>query len=300
MRDQAITSLLAALRHVRVLIDTVPQPKESLEAIYEWVEDWDQTWAGIYSWWKYIDENKISILKVCNANLHDLTKESAIWQNEAIPVAIAIVDLWQPEGQHRFNINNLFKDYQEQVEERAQMEAERSAKAPSMCTQGQAERGEGQDHAPEDTKGNLSRGAAHSTGEGSGSASKGKGKQKATSKEDKLADNIDDDEGDGDPGPSTKGPCTAGDNEPCKTCAQANLTCIREPEASCKWCRKAKHKCLHSQGVGRKVRAKDEEFELEQVYWLLEMLVRQVTHRIETAWARWEELQRLKDDLQDL
>ncbi|KIO13855.1 hypothetical protein M404DRAFT_18118 [Pisolithus tinctorius Marx 270] len=32
-----------------------------------------------------------------------------------------------------------------------------------------------------------------------------------------------------------------------------------------------------------KARAKDEEFELEQVYQLLEMLARWVTHRIETA-----------------
>ncbi|KAI6003471.1 hypothetical protein F5J12DRAFT_893656 [Pisolithus orientalis] len=37
-------------------------------------------------------------------------------------------------------------------------------------------------------------------------------------------------------------------------------------------------------------RAEDEEFELEQVYWLLEMLARQVTHQIETVWARQEEL----------
>ncbi|KIO01410.1 hypothetical protein M404DRAFT_28716 [Pisolithus tinctorius Marx 270] len=48
------------------------------------------------------------------------------------------------------------------------------------------------------------------------------------------------------------------------------------------------------------VRAEDEEFKLEQVYWLLEMLVRQVTHWIKTVWARWEELRRLKDDLWDL
>ncbi|KAI6002394.1 hypothetical protein F5J12DRAFT_894161 [Pisolithus orientalis] len=412
--------------------------------------------AGIYLWWKYINENKISIPKVHNANLCDMTKESMIWQNEAIPTAIAIADLWQPEGQCRFNIDDLFEDYQEWVGERAQLEAERLAKAPSMHTQGQAARGEGQDHAPEDTKGNPSRGAAHLTGEGSGSASKGKGKQKATSKEDELADNIDDDEGDGEPGPSAKGPCTAGDNEPCEMCAQANLTCIGEPEASCKWCRKAKCKCSHSQGIGRKnsgtigeagpshkqvksfttlklapaesvtkpvkkltpkilaqkwqpdltpthspspdpaplpapclffhratpmprpsfkpspvpvndphvsllinepqvkiepffatvtslldepgdvkvtaqsntplaaeipeveyqhewstaniieclrvvkARAKDKEFKLEQVYWLLEMLSRWVTHQIKTVWARWEELQRLKDNLWDL
>ncbi|KIO13853.1 hypothetical protein M404DRAFT_18113 [Pisolithus tinctorius Marx 270] len=222
MRDQAITSLSAALRHVRVLIDTAPQPEESLEAIYEWVGDWDQTWAGIYLWWKYIDENKISIPKVCDTNLHDMTKESTIWQNEVIPVAIAIADLQCPEGQCRFNIDDLFEDYQEWVEERVQLEAKRLAKAPSMRTWGQAARGEGQDHAPEDTEGNPSRGAAHLTGEGSGSGSKGKGKQKATSEEDELADDIDDDEGDGKPGPSTKGPRAAVDNEPCETCAQVN------------------------------------------------------------------------------
>ncbi|KAI6003171.1 hypothetical protein F5J12DRAFT_783616 [Pisolithus orientalis] len=249
MRDQAITLLVAVLRHIRVLINTAPQPKESLEAIYEWVEDWDQTWAGIYLWWKYVDKNKISIPKVHDANLHDMTKESAIWQNKVIPGAIAIADLQWPEGQHRFNIDDLFEDYQESVEERAQMEAERLAKAPSMHTWGQAARGEGRDCTPEDTKGNPSRGAACLTGEGSGSVSKGKWKQKATSEEDELAD---DDEGNGEPGPSTKGPHAAGDNKPCKTCAQENLACIGEPEASCKWCRKAKHKCLHSQGVGRK------------------------------------------------
>ncbi|KIN97273.1 hypothetical protein M404DRAFT_32490 [Pisolithus tinctorius Marx 270] len=441
MRDQAITSLSAAFRHVRVLIDTAPQPKESLEAIYEWVEDWDQTWAGIYSWWKYVDKNKISIPKVCDANLHDVTEESAIQQNEVIPAVIAIADLRQREGQRRFNIDDLFKDYQEWVEERTQLEAKRLAKAPSMHTWGQAARGEGREHAPEDTEGHLSRGAARLTGEGSGSASKGKGKQKATSEEDELADDVDNDKGDGKPGPSTKGPHAAGDNKPCETCAQVNLMCVREPEASCKWCRKAKRKCSCSRGVGRKnsstvgeaglshkqvksfttsklapaksvtkpakkltlkiparkwqsdltptrspspdpapsvrdhlptpclffcratpmpgpsfkpspvpvdnpqvsllidkpqgeikpffatatslldeprdievmahrlwkfqrsmlkARAEDEEFELEQVYRLLEMLARWVTHRIETVWARWEELQRLKDDLWDL
>ncbi|KAI6141291.1 hypothetical protein BKA82DRAFT_28717 [Pisolithus tinctorius] len=397
--------------------------------------------AGIYLWWKYVDENKISIPKVHDANLCDMTEESVIQQNEVIPAAIAIADLQQPEGQHRFNVDDLFEDYQEWVEERTWLEAERLAKAPSMHTWGQAARGEGQERAPEDTEGHPSRGAACSTGEGSGSVSKGKGKQKATSKEDELADDVDDDKGDGEPGPSTKGPRAAGDNEPCETCAQANLTCVREPEVSCKRCRKAKHKCSHSRGVGRKnsstvgeagpshkqvksfmtlkpapaesvtepakkltlkiparkqqpdptptrlpspdpapsvhnhlptphlffcgatpmprpsfkpspvpvddpqvslpidelqgkikpffatatslldkprdvkvmaqsdtplaveileVRAEDKEFKLEQVYQLLEMLARQVTHQIETVQARWEELRRLKDDLWDL
>ncbi|KIO05054.1 hypothetical protein M404DRAFT_25682 [Pisolithus tinctorius Marx 270] len=465
MRDQAIISLSAALRHVRVLIDTAPQPKESLEAIYEWVADWDQTWASIYSWWKYVNENEISIPKVRDANLRDMTEESTMEQNEVIPAVIAIADLHRPEGQRRFHIDDVFEDYQERVKERARLEAERLAKAPSMRTRSQAARGEGQDHAPEDTEGNLSRGAARSTGGGSGSASKGKGKQKATSEEDELADDVDDDEGDsegeGKPGPSAKRPRVAGDNEPCETCVQANLRCIGEPESSCKWCQKAKHKCSRSRGVGRKnsgtvgeagpshkrvrsittskvtpaepvtgpakkltlkipahkwqpdptptrspspqptpsphdplptprlffhgatptpgpsfkpspapvdepgaalpidelqvesepffatatglleepeyikvpawsntppateipeveypherstvniierlqvleARAEDEEFELEQVYRLLEMLARRVTHWIETAQARWEELRRLKDDLRNL
>ncbi|KAI6148027.1 hypothetical protein BKA82DRAFT_35732 [Pisolithus tinctorius] len=499
MRDQAIISLSAALRHVRVLIDTAPQPEESLEAIYEWVADWDQTWAGIYSWWKYVDENKISIPKVHDANLRDMTKESTMEQNELMNgdedhsphakkdsqkcqqssfaqervvnakekggTVIAIADLRQPEGQRRFHINDVFEDYQEWVEERVHLEAERLAKAPSMRTCGQAARGEGQDHAPEDTEGNPSRGAAHSTGGGSGSTSKGNGKQKATSEEDELADDVNDDKGDsegeGEPGPSAKRPHVAGDNEPCETCAQANLRCIGEPESSCKRCQKAKRKCSRSCGVERKnsgtvgeagpshkrvksimtskvtpaepvtrpakkltlkilarkwqpdptpthspspqpppsphdplptphlffrgatptprpsfkpspapvdepgaalpidelqveskpffatatglleepeyvkvlarsntppateipevkypcewstaniveclrvlkARAEDEEFKLEQVYWLLEMLARQVTHQIETAQARREELRRLKDDLHDL
>ncbi|KIO10276.1 hypothetical protein M404DRAFT_21248 [Pisolithus tinctorius Marx 270] len=395
MRDQAITLLSAALRHVRVLINTAPQPEESFEAIYKWVEDWDQTWAGIYLWWKYIDENKISIPKVHNTNLCDMTEESVIWQNEVILAVIVIADLRQPEGQCRFNVDDLFEDYQEWVEERTQLEAKRLAKALSMHTRAK--------------------------------------QHKATSEEDELVDN-----GEGEPGPSAKGPRRAGENEPCKTCAQANLVCIREPESSCKWCQKAKHKCSCSCGVGRKnsgtvggagpshkqvksitsskqpdltptcsplpeltpsphnpspaphlffhgatpmpgpsfkpspfpvdnpqmpllinkpqgkiepffatatslldepgdvevmaqsdtpsvsefpevkyphewltanivehlqvleVRAEDEEFKLEQVYQMLEMLARQVTHWIETVWARWEELRRLKDDLQEL
>ncbi|KIO04283.1 hypothetical protein M404DRAFT_26480 [Pisolithus tinctorius Marx 270] len=361
MRDQAITSLSAALRHVRVLIDTVPQPKESLEVIYEWVEDWDQTWAGIYSWWKYINKNKVSIPKVRDANLHNMTEESAIRQNEVILVAIAIVDLRQPEGQCRFNVDDLFEDYQEWVEERTRLEAKRLAKALSMHTWGQAARGEGQECGPEDTKGHSSRGAAHLMGEGSGSMRKGKGKQKATSEEDELADNVDDDEGNGEPGPSTKGPHTAGDNEPYETCAQIQplqfaILCqhpisfcratpmpgpsfkpspvlvddpqvslpidklqgkiepffamatslldqpgdievtaqsdtpsaaeIPEVEYPCE--RLTANIIEHLQVL--KVRAKDKEFKLEQVYQLLEMLARQVTHWIETVWARWEEL----------
>ncbi|KIO02720.1 hypothetical protein M404DRAFT_27629 [Pisolithus tinctorius Marx 270] len=210
---------------------------------------------------------------------------------------------------------------------------------------------------PEDTEGHPSRGAAHLTGEGSGNMSKGKGKQKATSEEDELADDVDNDEGNGkgELGPSAKGPHAAGGDEPCKTCAQANLVCIGEPESSCKQCQKAKRKAIPTPGpstlptlpfdkpqiefkpfsmiatsllnepgdtkepvwddtpLGAEIleveilcewstasfvehlqvleaRAEDEEFELEQVYQLLEMLVRWVTYQIETVQARQEEL----------
>ncbi|KIO00607.1 hypothetical protein M404DRAFT_29306 [Pisolithus tinctorius Marx 270] len=210
--------------------------------------------AGIYSWWRYVDENKLSILKVRDTNLCDMTEESTIQQNEVILGVIAIADLRRPKGQRRFHINDIFEDYQERVEERACLEAERLAKALSVHTQGQTAREEGQDHAPEDTKGHPSRGAARLAGGGSGSVSKGKGKQKATSEEDELADDVDDDEGDGEgePGPSAKGPRVAGDNKPCETCAQANLRCVGEPESSCKQCQKVKRKCSRSRGVGRK------------------------------------------------
>ncbi|KAI5995788.1 hypothetical protein F5J12DRAFT_896421 [Pisolithus orientalis] len=293
-----------------VQIDAVPWPEESLEVIYEWVEDWDQTWAGIYLWWKYVDENKISILKVHDTNLHNMTKESVIQQNKVIPTAIAIADLQWPEGQCRFNINDLFGDYQEWVEERAWLEAERLAKAPSMGTQGQAERGEGQDCAPDDTEGCLSRGAACLIGGGSGSVSKGKGKQKATSEEDKLADDVDNDEGDGEgKAPVNEPPLTLPFNElqirfePFSATATGLLnepggveeavqsatplvTKILEVENPHEWLTASFVK--HLQVL--EVRAEGEEFELEQVYQLLEMLARQVTHQIETAWARWEEL----------
>ncbi|KIO00941.1 hypothetical protein M404DRAFT_29139 [Pisolithus tinctorius Marx 270] len=368
-----------------------------------------------------------------------MTEETMMQQNEVIPAVIAIADLCQPEGQRRFHIDDVFEDYQERVEERVHLEAERLAKATSVHTWGQTARDEGQDHAPGDTEGDTARGGTHSAGGGSGSAIKGKGKQWATSEEDELAN--DKGNGQGKLSPSTKGLCVTGDDEPCKTCAQANLVCIREPEASCKWCRKAKCKCLCSRGIGRKrknsgtageaglshkwvksimtskaapaepatgpakkltlkipahkwqpdptptcsplpqptpsphdplptphfffcgatptpgpstlpdpvnkpcptlpfdepqiefkpfsmiatgllnelggtkepvwddtpsgaeileARAEDKEFKLEQIYWLLEMLVRQVTHQIETACARQEELQRLKDNLWDL
>ncbi|KAI6025700.1 hypothetical protein F5J12DRAFT_889595 [Pisolithus orientalis] len=308
----------------------MPWPKESLEAIYEWVEDWDQTWAGIYSWWKYIDENKISIPKVCDANLHDMTKESAIWQNEVILEAIAIADLWWPEGQHRFIIDDLVEDYQEQVEERAWLEAKRFANALSMHTWGQAARGGGQDCK----SCMIDRG-------GSGSTSKGKGKQKATSKEDKLANDIDDDEGDGkgegkEPSPSphdsSPSPClffcgatpmpgplfkpspppvnkphlTPPINKPQVKFEPFSATAtslLNEPgdiESPAQGDTPAVAETLEVIDPLLEARAEDEEFELEQFHQLLEMLARWVTLQIEAAQARWEELHRLKDKLQDL
>ncbi|KAI5993792.1 hypothetical protein F5J12DRAFT_785921 [Pisolithus orientalis] len=81
MRDQVATALAATLGHVWDLIEMVPQPEERLEMIYAWVEDWDKIWTGIHSWWKYIDNNGITIPKVCNKCMHDYTKESAMCQN---------------------------------------------------------------------------------------------------------------------------------------------------------------------------------------------------------------------------
>ncbi|KIN98363.1 hypothetical protein M404DRAFT_31376 [Pisolithus tinctorius Marx 270] len=159
-----------------------------------------------------------------------MTEESAIQQNKMILVVIAIADLCQLEGQRRFHIDDVFKDYQAQVKERAHLEAERLAKAPSVHTQGQTARDEGQDHMPVDTEGDTARGGTCSAGGGSGSMIKGKGKQQATSEEDELADD-DEGNGEGEPGPSTKGLCMTGDDEPCE---------------------KVKCKCLHSHGVGWK------------------------------------------------
>ncbi|KIN97382.1 hypothetical protein M404DRAFT_32362 [Pisolithus tinctorius Marx 270] len=287
-----------------------PQPEESLEAIYEWVKDWDQVWAGIYSWWKYVDKNKISIPKVCDANLHNMTKESVMQQNEMILAAIAIADLHWPEGQRRFHINDVFEGYQEWVEERACLEAERLAKALSVHTWGQTARDEGQDHVPEDTEGYMARGGAHTAGGGSGSTSKGKGKHE----EDQLADNVNDDKGNGEGEAPVNEPqaslpidelqvkpqvevksffvtVTGLLDEPgdVEVSGQSNTPSVAEiPEVEYPHEQSTVNiiECLRV----LEARAEDEEFELEQVYWLLEMLTRWVTHQIETAQARWEEL----------
>ncbi|KIO01572.1 hypothetical protein M404DRAFT_28598 [Pisolithus tinctorius Marx 270] len=239
------------------------QPKESLEVIYEWVGDWDQMWAGIYLWWKYIDENKISILKVCDANLCDMTKETAMQQNKVILVVIAIADLHQPEGQQRFHIDDVCEDYLEWVKERVHLEAERLAKALATPMPGP-----------------LFKASSPLINE-----------PQVSLPINKL--------------PIETKPffatATGLLNEPgdIKVPVQGDAPSVAETlevESQCEWLTAHFIKCLQV----LKARAKDEEFELEQVYQLLEMLARQVTHQIKTVWARWEELQRLKDDLWDL
>ncbi|KIN97968.1 hypothetical protein M404DRAFT_31789 [Pisolithus tinctorius Marx 270] len=115
MRDQATTALAAALGHVWDLIEAVPQPEERLDMIYMWVEDWDKTWASICSWWKYVDNNGITILKVHDKCMCDYTEESAMCQNLLVLGAITITDLWCPVEQRQIHMDDIFEDYQERV-----------------------------------------------------------------------------------------------------------------------------------------------------------------------------------------
>ncbi|KAI5994594.1 hypothetical protein F5J12DRAFT_785778 [Pisolithus orientalis] len=133
MRDQVTMALLEALGHIWVLIKMVPQPEESLDMIYMWVEDWDKTWAGIHSWWKYIDDNRITVLKVHDECMHNYTEESVMCQNILVLGAIAIADLWHPVEQRQIHIDDIFKDYQERIELRVQLKVERLTREPSMC-----------------------------------------------------------------------------------------------------------------------------------------------------------------------
>ncbi|KIO00915.1 hypothetical protein M404DRAFT_29120 [Pisolithus tinctorius Marx 270] len=195
MRDQATTALAAALGHVWDLIEMAPQPEERLETIYVWVEDWDKTWTSIHSWWKYVDDNGITILKVHDKCMCDYTEESAMCQNLLVLGAIAVADLWCPVEQRRVHIDNIFEDYQERVELRAQLEAERLTRESSM---------------------HMRRQAATATG-------KGKGKEKATDEVDELENN----EGDRLPNPD---PLKTGAPTPkvdlrCKECAKAKRKC---------------------------------------------------------------------------
>ncbi|KAI6003261.1 hypothetical protein F5J12DRAFT_783687 [Pisolithus orientalis] len=106
-------ALAAALGCVWDLIEVVPQPEESLETIYVWVEDWDKTRASIWSWWRYINDNGISVPKVHNKCMCDYTEESVMCQNFLVLGAIAIADLWHPVEQRQIHISDIFKDYQE-------------------------------------------------------------------------------------------------------------------------------------------------------------------------------------------
>ncbi|KAI5986966.1 hypothetical protein F5J12DRAFT_787159 [Pisolithus orientalis] len=124
--------------------------------------------------------------------------------------------------QRRVHINNIFEDYQERVELRAQLEVERLTREPSMCTHSQA---------------------ATTTG-------KGKGKEKVTDEVDELENN----EGNHPPNPD---PSKAGAPAPevnlrCRECMKVNAVCKGLPGESCKQCRQAKWKCSQSLRVGRK------------------------------------------------
>ncbi|KAI6032723.1 hypothetical protein F5J12DRAFT_779170 [Pisolithus orientalis] len=107
-------ALTAALGHIWDLIEVVPQPEERLETIYMWVEDWDKMW-------------------IHDKCMCDYTKECVMCQNLLVPGAIAIADLWCPVEQRWIHIDDIFKDYQERVELRVQLEVERLTREPSMC-----------------------------------------------------------------------------------------------------------------------------------------------------------------------
>ncbi|KAI5989185.1 hypothetical protein F5J12DRAFT_786696 [Pisolithus orientalis] len=260
MRDQATMVLTAALGHVWDLIKAAPQPEESLETIYVWVEDWDKTWvhkpsmvASICSWWRYINDNGISVPKVCDECMCDYTEESVMCQNLLVPGAIAITDLQCPVEQRWIHIDDIFKDYQERVELRAQLKAERLTRDPSMHMHRQAAMaiGEGQGCVPSDTgAGESSRGTGGQGRQQTDSTGKGKCKEKATDKVDKLEN----DEGDcpPNPDPSKTGALAPEANLPCRECANVDAECKGLPGESCEQCRQAKQKCSWSLRVGRK------------------------------------------------
>ncbi|KIN94257.1 hypothetical protein M404DRAFT_35265 [Pisolithus tinctorius Marx 270] len=234
MRDQVTTALAAALGHVWNLIEVAPQPEERLETIYAWVEDWDKTWASIRLWWKYVNNNRISVPKVRDECMRDYTEESVMCQSLLVLGAIAIADLHHPVEQRWIHIDDIFEDYQERVELRAQLEAERLAREPSMRTRRQAATmiGQGQGCVPSNTEaGESSRGTGQPVREQTDSTGKGKGKEKATDE----VDELENDEGEHPPNP-----------DPSKA------ACKGLPGESCERCRQAKQKCSQLLRVGRK------------------------------------------------
>ncbi|KAI6025672.1 hypothetical protein F5J12DRAFT_889556 [Pisolithus orientalis] len=126
MEAQAVASLTGVLKCTRRLTRAVPQPEEMLEIIYKWVDKWDAD-ATIYLWWKYVDNHEIAMPDLDGHCLQELTEQSAFKNNLFIVGAIVITDLWQPEGQRQFLVEDVFKDYQERVKEWVHLEAERLA-----------------------------------------------------------------------------------------------------------------------------------------------------------------------------
>ncbi|KIO13858.1 hypothetical protein M404DRAFT_18122 [Pisolithus tinctorius Marx 270] len=224
MRDQATMVLAAALGHIWDLIEGAPQPEERLEIIYVWVEDWDKTWASICSWWKYVDNNGISMPKVRDECMCDYTEESVMCQSLLVLGAIAIANLHRPVEQRWIHIDDIFEDYQERVELRVQLKAERLTREPSMLTRRQAAMavGEGQGHAPSDTEaGESSSGTGQQVRQQTEGTGKGKGKEKATDE----VDELENDEGKHppNPDPSKTGAPAAEANLRCRECAKGYL-----------------------------------------------------------------------------
>ncbi|KIN94078.1 hypothetical protein M404DRAFT_35415 [Pisolithus tinctorius Marx 270] len=187
MRDQVTTVLTAALGHIWDLIKTAPQPEERLETIYVWVEDWDKTWTSIRSWWKYVDDNGITVPKVRDECMCDYTEESAMCQNLLVPGAIAIADLRHPVEQRQVHIDDIFEDYQERQRQQVKVKAAR----PATLKQG----------------------------------SKGKGKEKATDEVDELEN--DEGDRPPNPDPSKTGAPAPKVDLRCRECAKAKRKCSR-------------------------------------------------------------------------
>ncbi|KIO09236.1 hypothetical protein M404DRAFT_22414 [Pisolithus tinctorius Marx 270] len=173
--------------------------------------------------------------KVCDECMRDYTEESAMCQSLLVLGAITIANLHHPVEQRQIHIDDIFEDYQERVELRVQLEAERLTREPSMHMQRQAATatGEGQGCTPSDTEaGESSGGAGRPVRRQTDSTGKGKGKEKATDE----VDELENDEGKHPPNP-----------DPSKTGAPA-----AEADLRCRECTKAKRKCSQSLRVGRK------------------------------------------------
>ncbi|KAI6002434.1 hypothetical protein F5J12DRAFT_783900 [Pisolithus orientalis] len=105
MEAQGIAALTGALKCTGRMTQEVTQPEERLAAIHNWVDGWDapgptSTHGG--NMWTSTGSSYLTLMAM---HFWGLTKQ-------------------------QFDINDLFKDYQERVKERAWCKAERLAKDP--------------------------------------------------------------------------------------------------------------------------------------------------------------------------